>query len=170
MRDRKLAKRNRDLQLNAAEANGLFEGFRLNVMVVDETNTSQANSGLSDSPDMRNDDIAFVSLDEAQRILQPDNRIKERDSRRLPVVESCCYVALDAEWPITYTTDFNAERNQRGGRLIDLIKDVIAMVSHNARIASVHTLKNDIERIWRRFEMRGDLPRGQRQKQAHEQP
>ena len=168
--DRKLAKRNRDLKLNATEANALLDSFGFKVIVADETNTSRANSDHSNGPEMRADDVAFVSLDEARRILQPDDRRTERDNRRLIVVESCCYVALDVGWPLTYTTDFKAEKNQRGGRLIDLIKDVIAMVSNNARIASVHTLKNDIELVRRRFEMRGDLPARQRQKQSPERP
>ena len=55
-------------------------------------------------------------------------------------------------------------KNQRGGRLINLIKDVIAMVSKNGQIASVHTLKTDIELVRRRFEMRGDLPKDARPK------
>ncbi len=98
------------------------------------------------------------SLDEARRVLQPNDRTKERDQRRLLVVESCCYIAKDAGWSLTYTTDFNAEVKQRGGRLIDPIKDVIAMVSCNARVASVHTLKSDIELVKRRFSLRDEMP------------
>jgi len=169
MSDRKLGKRARDRQLDAAEANALFDGFGFDVRVAEEINISRTNSGDSIRLKMHGKDVSFVSLNEAQRILQPDDRTKERDSRRILVVESCCYVALDAGWPVTYTSDSKVEKNQRGGRLINLIKDVIAMVSDNARIASVHTLKDDIERIWRRFAMRGDLPARHRQKQRSQQ-
>ncbi len=125
---------------------------------------------MEDSPDTKRDyssgttatdpsgKVRFISLDKARRVLQPDDRRKERDNRRLLVVESCCYVALDAGWPITYTTDSSALKNQRGGRLIALIKDIIAMVSHNQRVASVHTLKTDIELVRFRLVERGDLP------------
>ena len=170
LRDRKLAKRTRDRQLDATEANALFEGFGLDIRVAEEINVSGRNSGHPIRSEMHEVDVSYINLDEAQRILQPDDRTMERDSRRLLVVESCCYVALDAGWPLTYTSDSSALKNQRGGRLINLIKDVIAMVSHNARVASVHTLKNDIERIWHRFEMRGDLCARRRQKQSLERP
>ena len=163
--NRKLGKRGRDLQLDASEANVLFDSFGLNATVLDDAELARADAIDPNVPKVRTNGIACISLDEARRILQPDDLRQERDSRRLIVVESCCYVALDAGWSLTYTTDFKAEKNQRGGRLIDLIKDVIAIVSHQARIASVHTLKNDIERIRRRFELRGDLPPRQRQKQ-----
>lgn len=164
LHDRRLAKRNRDRQLDAAEANALFESFGLKVVVAEDVKPTKSDSEQKKAPETRTDGMLEVSLDEARRILQPDDRRKERDNRRLFIVESCCYVALDAGWPLTYTTDSAATRNQRGGRLISLIKDVIAMVSANGRIASVHTLKSDIELVRRRFEMRGDLNSGSAQK------
>lgn len=164
LHDRKLAKRNRDKQLDASQANALFKGFDFRVAVANESPSAET---ASEPPHMLNsqmDGTVEVSLDEAQRILQPNDRRKERDNRRLFVVESCCYVALDAGWSLTYTTDSTVMKNQRGGRLINLIKDVIAMVSKNGQIASVHTLKTDIELVRRRFEMRGDLPKDARPK------
>ena len=159
LHDRRLAKRNRDRQLDVGEANALFESFGLNVVVAAVVVQTKSDSEQKRAPETRTNGILEVSLDEAQRILQPDDRRKERDNRRLFVVESCCYVALDAGWSLTYTTDSSVEKSQRGGRLINLIQDVIGMVSQNSRIASVHTLKSDIELVRRRFQMRGDLPK-----------
>lgn len=156
LQDRRLGKRNRDMELNASEANALFDSFGLNVVVAEETGAPRTKLDTSEASEAR-DNVTYVSLDEARRILQPDNRRREVDNRRLHVVESCCYVAQDAGWSLTYTTDNTLTKNQRGGRLIELIKDVIAMASHGARVASVHTLKSDIELVRRRFEMRGDL-------------
>ena len=164
LHDRRLAKRNRDLQLNAPEANALFDSFGFKVIVAEETGALRAEADNPRVFETRTDDVASVSLDEARRVLQPDDRRKERDSRRLLVVESCCYVAQDAGWSLTYTTDSTLTKNQRGGRLIELIKDVIMMVSHGARIASVHTLKSDIELVRRRLEMRGDLASNEQRK------
>lgn len=160
LHDRRLAKRNRDRQLDAAEANALFESFGLKVVVAEEAAPTKSDSEHTNTAETQTAGILEVSLDEAQRILQPDDRRKERDNRRIFIVESCCYVALDAGWSLTYTTDSTVEKNQRGGRLINLIQDVIGMVSQNSRIASVHTLKSDIELVRRRFQMRGDLTSG----------
>lgn len=157
LHDRKLAKRNRDEQLGAPEANALFESFGLKVVVPEDAEPTASVSEQKKVPETRSDGILEVSLDEAQRILQPNDRRKERDNRRLLIAESCCYVALDAGWSLTYTTNSIATKNQRGGRLINLIQDIIGMVSQNSRIASVHTLKSDIELVRRRFQMRADL-------------
>lgn len=159
LHDRRLAKRNRDRQLDVGQANALFESFGLKVVVAADVEPTKPDSDQKKAPETRTDGILEVSLDEAQRILQPDDRRKERDNRRLFIVESCCYVALDAGWSLTYTTDSTVEKNQRGGRLINLIRDVIGMVSQNSRIASVHTLKSDIELVRRRFQIRGDRPK-----------
>lgn len=164
LHDRRLAKRNRDRQLDVGGANALFESFGLKVVVAEDVEPTKSDSDQKNAAETRTDGILEVSLDEAQRILQPDDRRKERDNRRLFVVESCCYVALAAGWSLTYTTDSSVEKNQRGGRLINLIQDVIGMVSQNSRIASVHTLKSDIELVRRRFQMRGDLTKESAQK------
>lgn len=152
LQNRKPAKLGCKNSLTAEEANTLFQSLGLDLAVVDETVRYPESTTPGGS------DVEPISLDQAQRILQPDDLRKERDSRRLLVVECCCYIALDAGWPITYTTDSTALKDQRGGRLINLIKDVIAMVSQNNRAASVHTLKADIEMVRLRFQSRGDLP------------
>lgn len=154
----RLPKGRGDNSLDAKEANALFQSLGLAVSVVDDSVDSERHEASETAVTEPPSKVTFISLDKARRVLQPDDRRKERDSRRLLIVESCCYVALDAGWSVTYTTDSSVEKNQRGGRLIALIKDVIAMVSHNKRVASVHTLKADIELVRSRLEMRGELP------------
>lgn len=154
----RMSKLRSDNSLDAKEANARFESLGLAVFVAEDSSDITHNDSSGPTAIDPSGTVTFISLDKARRVLQPDDRRKERDNRRLHVVESCCYVALDAGWPITYTTDSSVEKNQRGGRLIALIKDVIAIVSHNERIASVHTLKADIELVRSRLVLRGDLP------------
>ncbi len=158
MNSRKLPKLHSDDSLDANDANALFESLGLAVSVVEDSFDTKRNYGSGTAATDSTGKVTFINLDKARRVLQPDDRLKERNSRRLLVVESCNYVALDTGWRITYTTDSSAAKNQRGGRLIALIKDVIAMVSHNERIASVHTLKAAIELVPSRLEKRGELP------------
>lgn len=148
-----------DNSIDAKAANACFEGLSLAISVADDSFDIKRNCCVGTSATGQLGKVRFISLDRARRVLQPDDRRKERDSRRLLVVESCVYIALDAGWPITYTTDSLALKNQRGGRLISLIKDVISKVSYNERVASVHTLKSDIELVRSRLEKRGELPK-----------
>jgi hypothetical protein len=155
MADRNKGKSHRNIELNADDANALFASLGLKVAVME--NADQAQDDTLREVNDTDGNMQFVTLEEARRILQPDNLRKERDNRRLLVVESCCYVALDAGWRLTYTTDSTRLKNQRGGRLINLIQDVIEMVTNGRRDISVHTIKKDIETVRRRFEKRGDL-------------
>ena len=60
----------------------------------------------------------------------PDDKRATRDSRRILVVEHCCYVWEDAGRKISYTTfPSNAAGDQRGGKLFDLINAVVEMVT-----------------------------------------
>ncbi len=154
----KLPEPHGDDLMDASEANALFLSLGLAIFVVEDSLDPERNCSPVSAATNPTGEVTFITLDKARRALQPDDRRKERDSRRLLVVESCCYVALAAGWSITYTTDSTALKNQRGGRLIALVKDVIAMVSLNEHIASVHTLKADIEKVRTRLEMRGELP------------
>ena len=151
--NKSLGRRNPNATLDVAGANALLASLRLEAdLSVEGIGQSRAASANS-----RSDDPKIISLREAQRILQPDNRRKAVDGRRQAVVECCCYVAQDAGWPLTYTTNDILPSEQRGGRLIELIQDVIEMTSHSGRKYRGHTLKDDIERIKRRFDKRGDL-------------
>ncbi|MEI4263613.1 hypothetical protein [Roseovarius sp. D0-M9] len=145
--------------LDAKEANLLFRSLNLAISVGEDSADQKGDQGPEAAETDTIGKMTSISLDKARRVLQPDDRRNERDGRRLLVVESCCYVALDAGWNITYTTDSSALKNQRGGRLITLIKDVIGVVSHNQHVASVHTLKEDIVLVRARLERRGELPR-----------
>lgn len=147
-----------DHSFDVKEANALFESLGLEVSVVYDpfdVIRNDSSDKIEADPTVKK---RVIGLDEALRILQPDDRRRERDGRRLLVAESCSYIALDAGWPITYTTDSTALKNQRGGRLIALIKDVIRMTSRDEYVASVHTLKTDIEMVRRRFKRRGEQP------------
>ncbi len=151
--NKSLGRRNPNASLDVADANALFTSLGLEAdLSVEGIGQSRATSANGCS-----DNTKIISLREAQRILQPDNRRKAVDGRRQAVVECCCYVAQDAGWPLTYTTDDSLTKEQRGGRLIELIQDVIGMTSHSGRKYRGHTLKDDIERIKRRFDKRGDL-------------
>lgn len=157
LQNRHLGKRNRDRQLTASEANALFNGFGINVIVDENPELSIPNSKPVKKRKKGPNGLTVVTLDEAQRLLQPDDRSNERDRRRLLVVESCCYVGLDAGWSLTFTTDSSREKDQRCGRIINLIKEVIPIVTHKGTKTSGHTLKDDLELVKRRFERRGDI-------------
>ncbi len=157
LKNRHLGKRNRDHQLTASEANALFSSFGINAIVAENPESSAPNSKSAEKRKGGTNTPTIVTLDQAQRLLQPDDRSNERDRRRLLVVESCCYVGLDAGWTLTFTTDASVTNNTRGGRIINLIMEVIPMVTQNAQKASSHTLKDDLELVKRRFERRGDI-------------
>jgi len=143
--------------IDANEANSLFRSLGLSVRVADELTTETATAKSTAGQAGSEGSPALIGLETASRVLRPDDKRRERDSRRLLVVESCCYIALDAGWNITYTTDSTLEKDQRGGRLIALIKDVVSQVTGSNLNVSGHTLKSDIELVRRRFENRGDL-------------
>ena len=157
LQNRHLGKRNRDRQLTASEANALFSSFGINAIVDEKPEPSVPNSKPVEKRKKGADGRTILTLRQAQRLLQPDDRSNERDRRRLLVVESCCYVGLDAGWGLTFTTDSSRLKNQRCGRIINLIEEVIPMVTHNAQKVSGHTLKDDLELVKRRFERRGDI-------------
>jgi len=151
--NKSLGRRNPHEALNVADANAILFSLGLAADLLVE-GIGQSSATLKNIP---SDDPRIISLQEAQRILQPDNRRKAVDGRRQAVVECCCYVAQDAGWPLTYTTDDSLLGEQRGGRLIELIQDVIAMTSQSGWKYRGHTLKDDIERTKQRFDKRGDL-------------
>lgn len=92
-------------------------------------------------------------------IVRPRDKRETRDERRLKVVESCCYIWLDAGRKLTFTSYFAETRNQkRTGPLLELIKAVVKLVTVNATTISGETLRRDIELVRRRFKRRGDLP------------
>lgn len=86
-----------------------------------------------------------ISLEIARSVLVPDDRRTETDERRRAVVEQCCYIAQDAGWSISFTTDSTLPRNQRTGRLIELIKDVIRLSTYPSIAPSGDTIVSDIE-------------------------
>ena len=164
--DKSLGRRQPDEMLDASSANVLLAslGLETRLRVEDPDEPQGASAGASDGT------LQVITQRKARRLLQPDDRSKAIDGRRQAIVQCCCYVALDAGWTLTYTTDFKATRDQRGGRLIELIKNVIGMVSHNAQIGSVHTLKADLHSVWSRFYERVELAVGPFPKKPPERP
>ena len=109
----------------------------------------------------RPDTDRFVSTyhhDAGPILVRPRDKRETRDERRLKVVESCCYIWLDAGRKLTFTSYFYKTRDQkRTGPLLELIKAVVKLVTVNATTISGETLRRDIELVRRRFEHRGDL-------------
>lgn len=151
--NKSLGRRQPDETMDASCANALLAslGLETRLRVEDPDKPQGASAEVSGGTPQ------VITLREAQRILQPDNRRKAVDGRRQAIVECCCYVAQDAGWPLTYTTDSSVEHEQRGGRLISLIGDVINMMSKGDWRYRGHTLSADIDVVKRRFEHRGDL-------------
>lgn len=90
--------------------------------------------------------------------VQPLDKRQVQDERRLKVIESCCYIWLDAERPLTITTrPDNPTNEQREGELIRFIQTVVSMITNPKRKMSGETLRRDIECVRRRFRLRGDL-------------
>ncbi|MGQ3488085.1 hypothetical protein [Roseovarius pacificus] len=90
--------------------------------------------------------------------VQPRDKRQVQDERRLKVIESCCYIWLDAGRKLTITTrPDKPSSEQREGELIRFIQTVVTMVTKPMRQIPGETLRRDIERVRRRFQMRGDL-------------
>jgi len=95
----------------------------------------------------------------AEVLVEPQDKRRVLDARRLTVIESCCYIWLDAGRRLTFTTRGDKpSRDQRDGPLVNLIQTVIEMVTTPPCRMSGETLRRDIERVRRRFRRRGDLP------------
>ncbi|MBY6117437.1 hypothetical protein KUW09_24800 [Mameliella alba] len=91
--------------------------------------------------------------------VKPLDKRKVQDARRLTVVESCCYIWLDAGQRLTFTTRSDKPSSeQRAGPLVDFIQTVIGMITSPSCKISGETLRRDIEQVKYRFRMRGDLP------------
>ncbi|SDJ44657.1 hypothetical protein SAMN05421850_1332 [Lutimaribacter saemankumensis] len=99
-----------------------------------------------------------VTLNVARKVLVPDNRRNEYDSRRRFVVQQCCYVALDAGWQLSFTTDARLTRDQRTGPLVELIKDVLRLVTDPPQLISGETIIGDIKIARTSIARNGDYP------------
>lgn len=148
----------------------LFAGGKLQIASEDKDERAArvAISELNSQPNLASGDRIALPLEAARNILVADNLGSLSDARRLLVVEQVCYIATDAGWSLTYTSRDEEGRwsNQanrsvgkstvRTGRLIELLQDVMQIVTGNAQSYSGHTAKSDIElvraRIARRLE------------------
>ncbi|WP_198133305.1 hypothetical protein [Roseobacter sp. AzwK-3b] len=90
--------------------------------------------------------------------VRPLDKRNVQDERRLKVIETCCYIWLDAGRPLTITTrPDKPSSEQREGELINFIQDVVSMITTPKCKMSGETLRRDIERVRRRFRRRGEL-------------
>ncbi|MBY6199735.1 hypothetical protein KUV65_00020 [Maritalea mobilis] len=99
-----------------------------------------------------------VSLKVARAVLVPDDYRTEADERRRAVVVQCCYVALDAGWPLSFTSDPSLNNTLRTGRLVDLIRDVVRLTTDPSNTISGDTIVSDIEIARLRMIDNGDYP------------
>lgn len=99
----------------------------------------------------------------------PDDKRAGRDSRRILVVEHCCYVWEDSGRKITYTTfPANGAGDQRGGKLFDLIHSVVELVTHPNRRIPGETLRADVDKL---IQSNGwNLPKSERPDFMKEEP
>jgi hypothetical protein len=102
---------------------------------------------------------SFVDDNGNEIVVRPLDKRQVADDRRLSVVESCCYIWLDAGRKLTFTTraDKLKPEQQREGELIRFIQTAVSMVTTPTCNVSGETLRRDIERIRRRFRRRGEM-------------
>lgn len=99
----------------------------------------------------------------------PDDKRTGRDSRRILIVEHCCYVWEDAGHKITYTTfPDRAPHDRRGGQLFNLIDTVVKMVTQPSQSINGETLKADVDRLVKKHGW--NKPQGERPDFMKEEP
>jgi len=90
--------------------------------------------------------------------VQPRDKRSVSDDRRISLIESCCYIWLDAGRKLTFTTrPDKPSSEQREGELIRFIQTVVGMVTKPMSQIPGETLRSDIELVRRRFRRRGAL-------------
>ena len=101
---------------------------------------------------------AVLACPGSAAILAPADLRKVNDGRREHIVRSCCYVWIDEERPLTYTTrPDRLSQEQRAGRLFDLIRAVIEMVLPQGWRPSDETIRKDIDRFRELLKSRPEL-------------
>ncbi|WP_026758873.1 hypothetical protein [Sediminimonas qiaohouensis] len=102
---------------------------------------------------------SYVDDNGNEVVVRPLDKRKVADDRRLSVVESCCYIWLDAGRKLTFTTraDKLKPEQQREGELIRFIQTAVSMVTTPTCEVSGETLRRDIELTRRRFRRRGEM-------------
>ena len=74
--------------------------------------------------------------------MSPVNASSAWDDRRKHVVWECCYFFLETGRPVTYMP---TDDSPHGGRLADLIQDVVRRVTKNSLTLSPGTIRRDID-------------------------
>lgn len=146
----------------------LFADGKLQISSEDEDGRAaqMAISELYSQPNLASGDRIALPFEAARQILVADNLGSLSDARRLLVVEQVCYIATDAGWSLTYTSRDDGGRwsdaanrdvgksTVRTGRLIELLQDVMQIVTGNVQSYSGHTAKSDIELVRARIARR----------------
>ena len=99
-----------------------------------------------------------ITLNVARKVLVPDNHNDEYDGRRRFIVQQCCYVALDAGWRLSFTTDTSLNGDKRTGPLVELIKDVLRLVTDPPQLISGETIVKDLYHAHDSIIANGDHP------------
>lgn len=101
-----------------------------------------ASTGLHDAIDL------VIQTPGAAADMSPRNKTGVRDKRRQVIVETCCYAWRDAGRHLTYTTVSNRPKSeQRQGKLVDFIQEVVAQVTDPSQHLSTETIRKDIDRL-----------------------
>lgn len=144
--------------VNSSPGTNFFADGKLQISSEDEDERAAqvAISELNSQPNLASGERIALPLEAARKILVADNLGSLSDARRLLVVEQVCYIATDAGWSLTYTSRdeegrWSDQANRsvgkstvRTGRLIELLQDVMQIVTGNAQSYSGHTAKSDI--------------------------
>ncbi len=154
--------------VNSSPVRNLFAEGKLQSSSEDEEERAAqvAISELNSQPNLALGERFALPLEAARNILVADNLGYLSDARRLLVVEQVCYIATDAGWSLTYTSrdegggwsDLSnrpvGKSTVRTGRLIELLQDVMQIVTGNTQNYSGHTAKSDIELVRARIARR----------------
>lgn len=154
--------------VNSSPGRNLFAEGKLQSSSEDEEERAAqvAISELNSQPNLALGERFALPLEAARNILVADNLGYLSDARRLLVVEQVCYIATDAGWSLTYTSrdegggwsDLSnrpvGKSTVRTGRLIELLQDVMQIVTGNTQNYSGHTAKSDIELVRARIARR----------------
>lgn len=149
-----------DLDIALARELSLLLGYSLDVdSEVNFVRVRRKQASHRTSEDQKEFTATYTDATGAEVLVEPRDKRQVHDGRRLTVIESCCYIWLDAGRRLTFTTRADKlTREQRDGPLVNFIQTVIGMVTTPSRRMSGETLRRDIERVRRRFRQRGDLP------------
>lgn len=88
----------------------------------------------------------------AAAVMAPFNKTHVWDKRRQNVIETCCYVWLEAGRAVTYSSQERTKKGtERGGPFIDFLQAVAIKLTDPPRELSQETIRKDIDRFKKRL-------------------